>query len=349
MGTAMGEAEARKPPGMTDVAQAAGVSPQTVSRVLSGHANVRAETRARVLAAVDRLGYRKNSAAQILSSGRSRTIGVVNLQTAFYSRLNLTFGIENAARAAGYSVSIASTASLDTSAVEAALSRLADQSVDGIILAIPLIHVSPRIEQLTGSLPTVTVDGSRTPASEVVAIDQSQAARLATRHLLDLGHETVWHVSGPGEWLDAVNRIDGWRETLEAQGRTVPPILKGDWSPSSGYRNGLILGRIPEVTAVFAASDEMAFGVIRALHELGRRVPQDISVIGVDDIALAEYCSPSLTTVAQPFEEMGALAVSHLLRHINDPGAAREPASVEPKLVVRASTAPVGERAEGSS
>ncbi|MCW8220517.1 LacI family DNA-binding transcriptional regulator, partial [Streptomyces griseolus] len=297
MGTAIGEGETRKPPGMTDVAQAAGVSPQTVSRVLSGHANVRPETRTRVLAAVERLGYRKNSAARILSSGRSRTIGVVNLQTAFYSRLNLTFGIENAARAAGYSVSIASTASLDTSAVEEALSRLADQSVEGVILAIPLIHVSPRIEQLTSSLPTVTVDGSRTPASEVVAIDQSQAARLATRHLLDLGHETVWHVSGPGEWLDAVNRIDGWRETLEAEGRTVPPILKGDWSPSSGYRNGLILGRIPEVTAVFAASDEMAFGVIRALHELGRRVPQDISVIGVDDIALAEYCSPSLTTV----------------------------------------------------
>ncbi|MER6721837.1 LacI family DNA-binding transcriptional regulator [Streptomyces halstedii] len=342
MGTAIGEGETRKPPGMTDVAQAAGVSPQTVSRVLSGHANVRPETRARVLAAVERLGYRKNSAARILSSGRSRTIGVVNLQTAFYSRLNLTFGIENAARAAGYSVSIASTASLDTSAVEEALSRLADQSVEGVILAIPLIHVSPRIEQLTSSLPTVTVDGSRTPASEVVAIDQSQAARLATRHLLDLGHETVWHVSGPGEWLDAVNRIDGWRETLEAEGRTVPPILKGDWSPSSGYRNGLILGRIPEVTAVFAASDEMAFGVIRALHELGRRVPQDISVIGVDDIALAEYCSPSLTTVAQPFEEMGTLAVDHLLRHINEPGATHEPTSVEPELVVRASTAPVG-------
>ncbi|MFE4620342.1 substrate-binding domain-containing protein, partial [Streptomyces sp. NPDC056747] len=137
------------------------------------------------------------------------------------------------------------------------------------------------------------------------------------------------------------------RETLKAEGRTVPPVLEGDWSPSSGYRNGLILGRIPEVTAVFVASDEMAFGVIRALHELGRRVPDDISVVGVDDIALAEYCSPSLTTVAQQFDEMGALAVGHLLRHIDDPGAGPEPASVEPVLIVRASTA-TGARGEGS-
>ncbi|MFP1625543.1 LacI family DNA-binding transcriptional regulator [Streptomyces sp. 5K101] len=327
-----------RPPGMADVARLAGVSAQTVSRVLSGHPNVRERTRAKVLAAVDQLGYRMNSAAQILSSGRSRTIGVVTLQTTFYSRLTLTFGIESAARAAGYAVSTASTASLDTSAVEGALSRLADQRVEGIILAIPLIHVSPRIEQLTGSLPSVTIDGSRTEASEVVAVDQSQAARLATRHLLDLGHETIWHIAGPGEWLDAASRLRGWRETLEAEGRTVPPALKGDWSPSSGYRNGLILGRIPEVTAVFVASDEMAFGVIRALHELGRRVPEEISVVGVDDIALAEYCSPSLTTVAQPFAEMGALAVGHLLRQIDDPEAAREPASVEPKLIVRTST-----------
>ncbi|GED90210.1 LacI family DNA-binding transcriptional regulator [Streptomyces sp. 6-11-2] len=332
---------AARPPGMTDVARLAGVSPQTVSRTLSGHPNVRERTRAKVLAAVDQLGYRKNNAARMLSSGRSRTIGVVTLQTTFYSRTAVLYGIESAAREAGYSVSTATTASLDTSAIEAALARLAEQGVEGIVLAVPLIHVSRRIEQLTGSVPTVTIDGSRTSATEVVAIDQTQAARLATRHLLDLGHETVWHVAGPREWLDAVSRAQGWRDTLEAEGRSVPPELEGDWSPASGYRNGLVLGRIPDVTAVFVASDEMAFGVIRALHELGRRVPDDISVVGVDDIALAEYCSPSLTTVAQPFTQMGALAVSHLMRHLENPDAAPEPASVEPALVVRASTAPM--------
>jgi DNA-binding LacI/PurR family transcriptional regulator len=329
-----------RPPGMVDVARIAGVSPQTVSRTLAGHPNVQAKTRAKVLAAVDQLGYRKNNAARILSSGRSRTIGVVTLQTGYYSRAALTLGIERAAQEAGYEVSTATTASLDTSAIEAALTRLSEQHVDGVVLAVPLIHVSPRIEQLTSAVPTVTVDGSRTPATEVVAVDQSLAAVLATRHLLDLGHETVWHIAGPRQWLDAASRSRGWREVLEAEGRTVPPELEGDWSPASGYRNGLVLGRIPDVTAVFVASDEMAFGVIRALHELGRRVPTDVSVVGVDDIALAEYCSPSLTTVAQPFDRMGALAVGHLLRHLAEPAASHQPATVEPQLVVRASTGP---------
>ncbi|MEV8593750.1 LacI family DNA-binding transcriptional regulator [Streptomyces sp. NPDC052012] len=332
-------AATKRPPGMTDVAKAAGVSAQTVSRVLSGHPNVQEKTRVKVLAAVEQLGYRRNNAARALSSGRSRTLGVVTLQAPSSSRGLVTSGIESAARAAGYAVNTATTASLDTSAIEAALSQLADEGVEGVVLAVPLIHTSRRIEQLTRSLPTVTIDGSRTPATEVVAVDQALAARLATRHLLDLGHDTVWHVAGPREWLEAANRLDGWRGTLEAAGRAVPPPLEGDWSPASGYRNGLILGRIPDVTAVFVAGDEMAFGVIKALYELGRRVPEDISVVGVDNIELAEFCRPPLTTVAQPFAEMGALAVTHLLRSIADPAAVPEPEIVEPHLVIRASTA----------
>jgi DNA-binding LacI/PurR family transcriptional regulator len=325
---------------MADVARAAGVSAQTVSRTLAGHPNVREHTRAKVLAAVEQLGYRKNDAARVLSSGRSRSLGVVTLQTGFYSRTALTVGIERAAHAAGYTVSTATTASLDTAAIEAALLRLAEQHVEGVVLAVPLIHVSPRIERLTDAVPTIAIDGSRTAATEVVAVDQSRVAELATRHLLELGHETVWHVGGPREWLDARSRSRGWRQTLEQAGRTVPPELAGDWSPASGYRNGLVLGKIPDVTAVFVASDEMAFGVVRALHELERRVPAEVSVVGVDDIPLAEYCSPSLTTVAQPFAQMGALAVGHLLRHVDDPAAPPEPAAVEPELRVRASTGP---------
>ncbi|MEU5840042.1 LacI family DNA-binding transcriptional regulator [Streptomyces diacarni] len=330
----------KRPPSMTDVARTAGVSAQTVSRVLSDHPNVQATTRAKVMAAVAQLDYRRNNAARMLSSGRSRTLGVVTLRTSFYTRAAVTSGIERAAQEAGYAVSTATTASLDTSAIEAALSRLTDQGVEGIILAVPLIHSSPRLEQLTRATPTLTIDGSRTDATEVVAVDQSLAARLATRHLLDLGHETVWHIAGPEEWLEAASRRDGWRATLEAAGRAAPPPLEGDWSPASGHRNGLVLGRIRDVTAVFVASDEMAFGVVRALHELGRRVPDDVSVVGVDDIELAAYCSPPLTTVAQPFAQMGELAVAHLLRYITAPEAVPAPALVEPRLVVRASTAP---------
>ncbi|MEU8762433.1 LacI family DNA-binding transcriptional regulator [Streptomyces sp. NPDC048659] len=333
-------AEGGRQPGMADVARVAGVSAQTVSRALAGHPHVQERTRAKVLAAVEQLGYRRNNAARALSSGRSRTLGVVTLQTNFYSRAAVTTGIENAAHAAGYAVSTATTTSLDTFAIEDALSRLTEQDVEGIILSVPLIHSSPRIEQLTRTTPTLTIDGSRTDATAVVALDQAEAARMATRHLLGLGHETVWHLAGPAEWLEAGLRRDGWRSALEAAGRAVPPPLDGDWTPGSGYRNGLVLARIPDVTAVFVASDEMAFGVVRALHEAGLRVPGDVSVIGFDDIELAEYCSPSLTTVAQPFEEIGAQAVTDLLRRVAAPGALPEPRSVAPRLVVRASTAP---------
>lgn len=326
---------------LTDVARAAGVSKATASRALSAAAHVAPSTRDRVLAAAAELGYVASSSAASLVTGRSRTIGVVTLRTNFYSRSALTYGIEGAAREAGYSVSAATTESLDTAAIEDALSHLADQGVEGVVLAVPLIHVSTRIEQLTSSMPTVTIDGSRTSTTEVIAVDQTLAARLATEHLLELGHETVWHVAGPREWLEASNRIEGWRDTLQQAGRTVPPELEGDWSPASGYHCGLVLSQVPDVTAVFVASDEMAFGVIRALHERNRRVPDDVSVVGVDDIALAEYCSPSLTTVAQPFTQMGALAVAHLLRQLADPQTAPEVTSVAPSLIVRASTAPV--------
>lgn len=339
MSTHYSPAETARPPGMIDVARAAGVSAQTVSRALSGHPNVQEKTRKKVMTAVEQLGYRRNNAARALSSGHSRTIGVVNVQTTFYSRSAMSLGIETAAAEAGYTINAVSIASLETRDIEGALSRLADQGVEGIILAVPLVHVSAAIEELTHRIPTITIDGSRTTSTEVVAIDQSMAARLATEHLLDLGHETVWHLAGPGEWLDAVSREEGWRATLTDAGRVAPPVLYGDWSPESGYQNGLIIGRIPDATAIFVASDEMAFGVIRALHELGRRVPEDISVVGVDNIALAEYCSPSLTTVSQPFEEMGRRAVFHLLRHVTDPAAGPDPETVAPKLLVRGSTA----------
>ncbi len=327
-------------PSMADVARHADVSAQTVSRVLSGHPNVQSATRDRVLRAVDELGYRMNSAARALSSGRTRTIGVVVLPNVHFSGSAVTHGVEAAARRAGYTVSISTASSLDPTAIAAAMTRLDDQSVEGIVLAVPVPTGSDAVEAIARSIPTVTIDGSRTASSEVVAIDQFDVGRLATEHLLSLGHPTVWHIAGPDGWLDSTGRTAGWRAALQAAGGDVPPLLHGDWSPESGYQAGLVLGRIPEATAVFVASDEMAFGAIRALHELGRRVPEDVSVVGVDDIALAAYCSPALTTVAQPFGEIAALAVEHLLRRIDEPTAPSASAEVDATLVIRSSTAP---------
>ncbi|GAA1636170.1 LacI family DNA-binding transcriptional regulator [Actinoplanes couchii] len=321
-------------PSMADVALAAGVSAQTVSRALRGSPNVNPETRQRVLAAVDQLGYRFNNAAKMLSSGRSHTIGLIVLQSGgYYSRSAVTAGVEAGAGEAGYAVSIATIARLDTGLMERALAKLADQGVDGIVIAVPLISVTQKMEDITRDIPTVTVDGSRTAGARVLGIDQRAAGRVATQHLLDLGHRQVWHVAGPDEWIEARQRREGWRECLTAAGIEAPPVLEGDWSPASGYRQGQILAMIPEVTAVFAASDEMAFGIIRALRERGRSVPGHVSIVSVDDIELAAYCAPPLTTVRQDFYACGTAAVALLLQ------GAGEPAVEPPVLAVRESTA----------
>ncbi|MFG2133709.1 LacI family DNA-binding transcriptional regulator [Streptomyces sp. NPDC048751] len=325
-------------PSMADVARTAGVSAQTVSRALRGSPNVDPGTRRLVLAAVEQVGYRFNSAARALSSGRSHTIGLVLLASGgYYARSAVTAGVEAAAGAAGYAVSIATIAALDTALMERSLSKLADQGVDGLVIAVPLISVTRKMEDITRDIPTVTLDGSRTAGARVLGIDQREAGRVATRHLLDLGHRQVWHVSGPDEWIEARRRRQGWQECLAAAGVEAPPVLEGDWSPDSGHRQGQILAMIPEVTAVFVAGDEMAFGVIRALRERGRSVPEDVSIVSVDDIALAAYCSPPLTTVRQDFYRYGAAAVGLLLQSDDaDPDASAATAH----LSVRASTAP---------
>lgn len=326
-------------PSMADVARTAGVSAQTVSRTLRDSPNVNPETRRRVLAAVEQLGYRFNNAARVLSSGRSRTIGLVLLQSGgYYSRSAVTAGVEAAAAEAGYAVNITTIAELDAGQMERSLSKLAEQGVEGIVIAVPLISVTRKMEDITREIPTVTLDGSRTASARVLGIDQQDAGRVATQHLLDLGHRQVWHVSGPDEWIEARQRRQGWRECLAAAGIEAPPPLEGDWSPDSGYRQGQIIAMIPEVTAVFVASDEMAFGVIHALHERGRAVPGEVSIVGVDDIALAAYCSPPLTTVRQDFYRSGAAAVALLLDRAGTGG--RDGAVIPATLSVRASTAP---------
>ncbi len=335
----MPDSQYARGPAMRDVANAAGVSAQTVSRVLNDHPNVQDSTRQRVMSAVERLGYRRNYTARALVTGRSRTLGLLTLATNNYSRSSLALGIERGAREAGYTVNSV-TSTLSTESLVDAVGRLVFQGVDGIILSAPLLEAVDQIKKLTTRIPTINTDGSATWGDELVGVDQDISAVLATQHLLDLGHETVWHVAGPSEWSDAASRRDSWRRTLQENGCDVPPELHGDWSPESGYHSGLVLGRNPEVTAIFVASDEMAFGVLRALTELGRRVPEDVSVVGIDDIDLAAYSNPPLTTVRQSFEDTGRRAVQRLVAMIANPKMSSPPDLVAPTLMVRGSTAP---------
>jgi DNA-binding LacI/PurR family transcriptional regulator len=324
---------------MADVAKLAGVSHQTVSRVINGSAHVKDETRQRVLAAMRMLDYRPNSVARALVTGRSKTLGVVGFDTTLYGPASTLFAIERAAHQAGYFVSIVSLLSLDRTAVLDAAERLRMQGVDGILVIAPQTAAARTVLDLPGDVPVVAVEAGPDEGVPVVTVEQFAGATLATQHLLDLGHRTVWHIAGPTDWLEAQDRIAGWRSTLEAAGAPVPPVLVGDWSARSGYELGRQLAADPSVTAVFAGNDLMALGLLRVLSEAGRDVPGALSIVGFDDMPEAEFFTPPLTTVRQDFAEVGRRGFRLLLDEIERGSRSSLRERVPAELVVRQSTA----------
>lgn len=328
-----------RPPAMTDVATAAAVSHQTVSRVLNGHPNVRPATRARVLAAIQELGYRPNLAARALASGRSTQLGLVTLNTMLLGPVATLYAVEQAARTASYSVSVTSVQSIDRESLREAVERLVQQAVAGVIIIAPVASRDSMLDALPPELPAVVVEADPGATVSAVAVDSRLGAELATRHLLDLGHKTVFHISGPRDWIEAQQRIVGWRQTLERAGAPVPEVILGDWSAQAGYDAGKRLATLPESTAVFAANDNMALGLLRALSEQGRSVPGDVSVVGFDDIAEAGFFTPPLTSVRQDFSEMGRRSVELLLRQVETGARGVQHITLAPELVLRQSTA----------
>jgi DNA-binding LacI/PurR family transcriptional regulator len=327
---------------MSDVGRLAGVSHQTVSRVINGSRHVSPRTRERVLAAMQELGYHPNSIARALVTGRTRTLGVVSFDTTLYGPASTLFGIERAAHEAGYFIIIASLKALDRASVSDAVDRLRLQGVDGILVIVSEQSSADALAGAPADVPMVAVEGGPEDGIPVVAVDQSRGARLATEHLLQLGHTTVWHVAGPPASLEARQRIDGWRAALEAAGAPVPEVRSGDWSARSGYALGGELSEVPEATALFVSNDQMALGVLRALHEAGRQVPGDVSVVGFDDVPEAPYFTPPLTTVRQDFGEVGSRSLRVLVQAVESHRAGSRSAGrslIMPELIVRASTA----------
>jgi DNA-binding LacI/PurR family transcriptional regulator len=327
----------RRPAVMADVAQVAGVSHQTVSRVLHDSPHVRGDTRDRVLEAIRQLDYRPNTMARALVTGRSKTLGVVSFDTTLYGPASTLFGIEQAAHDAGYAVSVTSLRSLNRGTVLAAIQQLRDQGVDGVAVIAPLRAGVDALRHVRPDFAVVAVAAGPSASIPVATVDQIAGAAAATRHLLNLGHKTVWHLAGPTDWKEAEERIEGWRSVLKAAHAPIPALLRGDWTPRSGYELGQRLLEIPELTAVFVANDQMALGLLRRLHEAGREVPRDLSIVGFDDIPEAAYFTPPLTTVRQDFAELGRRCLHILLGRIEgETGPTR--AVVAPELVVRDST-----------
>jgi DNA-binding LacI/PurR family transcriptional regulator len=322
-------------PVMSDVAARAGVSHQTVSRVLNGHPHVSPTTRTRVLAAIAELGYRRNLSARVLATGRSNVVGVVAQNTNLYGPSSMVQAIGEAALSADLSLTVGHVAGYDaTTATRRIVERLIQQGAAGLVFIAPVDAAAEAMELVPSGVPIVTVDGLPEWRSANVSVDQYTGGLMATRHLLEIGHRTVWHVAGPEQWHGSRAREDGWRAALTEYGAAAPPMPRAGWSAATGYQCGRMLARIPDCTAIFAANDHVALGIMRAMAEQGRRIPQDVSLVGFDDVPEAAYLHPALTTIRQDFAEIGRQALRLLQAQLGT-GASAESALVEPVLIPR--------------
>ncbi|MDD9347821.1 MULTISPECIES: LacI family DNA-binding transcriptional regulator [unclassified Mumia] len=328
----------QSPPVMADVARAAGVSHQTVSRVINGSPNIRPSTRERVESVIRQLGYRPNTAARALVTRRSSTIGIISTGSGLYGPNSIHRTVEDAARGAGWFAGSVSLASVTESTLTDAIDHLLRQAVEGIVMIAGQVEALELVSRQDFGVPFVVVEGDLSKAPNVVGVDQRAGAYAATSHLVELGHTRIAHVRGPRSWTEADGRETGWREAL-ADARLDPgTLLLGDWSARSGYAAGRTLVAAQETTAVFVANDQMAIGLLRAYQEGGRPAPQHVSVVGFDDTPEAEYLQPPLTTVRQDFAEVGRRAIAFLDAGIKgvEPPLER---LVSPDVILRASTA----------
>ncbi len=321
---------------MRDVADAAGVSAMTVSRALRDPSTVSTTTLAAVREAVERTGYQRNAVASALASGRTHTIGLITwIDTEFVPNALLE-EFDRAVRGAGYASRIESMEARTDAAVLDAYNRLRAQGVDGI--------VAPRSTRLLRAgvvdVPTILQDTHPEPEGPPrVVLDWTAAGRLATDHLLDLGHDTVHHVAGPTGMRAWSDRTAGWEAALTDRGRRVPRLERGDATHGSGDRAGTELLADPTLTAVFAANDQMAIGVAHAVRRSGRRCPQDVSIIGIDDIPGLAFHAVPLSTIGFDLRSYAERTINGLVSLIEDD---ERPADfvVAPSLVVRESTGP---------
>ncbi len=316
---------------MADVAAAAGVSGQTVSRVVNGSPRVDPGTRARVEDAMASLGYRPHRAARALRTGRTDTIGLIVSTLASVGNSRMLQAIADAASARGFALTVVTAAGGD--AVAHGFVQLRDQGVDGAIVLNEATAAARAVTAPEG-LALVVVDSPPDERYTIVQTDHAAGAGAATRHLLSLGRGAVWHIAGPAGSFAAAERERGWRDAMRDAAVPPPRVLRGDWTAATGH---LAARELPaEARALFVANDQMALGALRALSERGRRIPEDVAVVGFDDVADAADYRPPLSTVRQDFDALGAAAVDALVTRIGDAPAAS--VLLAPTLVLRASS-----------
>ncbi|MDT5299596.1 MAG: hypothetical protein QOG79_2838 [Mycobacterium sp.] len=324
-------------PVMADVARLAGVSHQTVSRVINGASSIRPETKARVEQAIEELGYRPNTAARALVTRRSGIIGIVGTNSGLRGPSSIQRSVQEAARAAGYFSSLVPLAEVTTEELRSALDHLARQSVEAIVMIAAQEEALAVVHSADAGMPLIVVEGDLSGRGLSVGVDQIDGARQATQHLIDLGHRAIHHIAGPMTYTEAKGRRTGYEEAMRAAGLAPQKHWEGDWTPASGYEIGLELAREGGATAVFVANDQMAIGVLHAFAEAGLRVPDDISIVGFDDFPEAAYLNPALTTVRQDFQAIGRRAIDLVTATLD--GSTTNVPLLPPELIIRDSTA----------
>ncbi|WP_026059767.1 LacI family DNA-binding transcriptional regulator [Microbacterium yannicii] len=325
-------------PSIRDVARLAGVSHQTVSRVLNDHPSIRPETRERVQQVMADLQYRPNRAARALVTSRSQTIGILAASSSMYGPASSIASIEAAARARGYWVSTANIDSRDPQSIRAGIAHLTAQSVEGLVVIAPQVRVIRAISAQKLDIPYVTLQSTDLDPDHTLTVDQIAGARMATKHLINAGHRSIYHIAGPQDWIEAEARMRGFLEEMSANDvPTTAPIL-GDWSADFGYYAGRELLQVRDFTAVFCSNDQMALGFMHAVRDEGLDVPRDVSIVGFDDIPEAAHFWPPLTTIRQDFADLGRRCVDLLLG--SEQSTERPAGAIAPQLIVRGSTAP---------
>jgi LacI family transcriptional regulator len=331
-----------------DVAKAAGVSTQTVSRVINERPDVAAETRAHVRNIIAEMGYAPNIIAQNLSRGRSNTLGVIGYGLEYFGSTSVLRGIEHKANELGYSLLLSLIDRVEPARVDQILHELLSHQVEGLIWAVPgNTTTNDWLNDTFNQVQTPIVQLNRPQGHNemIAAMDNRLGGRLATQHLLDQGYQRVGIITGPPHWWESLEREVGWREVLTENGVSDLNRLKtiGDWNATSGDVGvQSLMSLAPDIDAIFICNDQMALGALQAAHRLGLRVPQDLGIVGFDDIPESAYFFPPLTTIRQNTRKLGALAIDLMcmLIEAQDENQTIEHkiSWVEPRLIVRKSS-----------
>lgn len=307
--------KASRGPSMADVAAVAGVSHQTVSRVLNNKGKVHPDTRERVLEAINQMGYRRNEAARALASNSSRLIGIVTPRFVNFGPATTLLSVQLAANKKGYLVSVATLPQYNSENLRIAVDDFLSLGVAGLIVIVPVEQMAVELEAQQIPVPTLAIASTwlegptRIPR---VGVDQRPGARAGMQLLKDRGCQTVAHIAGPKDWFDANERKRAWEAGLAEFGLKAGPLLQGDWSAKSGRELALELDIDNLPDAIFVGNDQMALGVLQAFSERGIRMPEDVAIIGFDDEEGSAYSIPALTTIRQDFRRMGREAIEML-------------------------------------